>query len=420
MTSTDKRNPALYPYGPVYGLDSAEDSIWALDPVKHTVTRYDVEPRASRSEGYNPKLNYYHDGGLGAGGIPQWGTHPHNPMLDDKGRIWVTAQVRGERPQDYPDWMRKTIVTETNAPAEIDAAEKLLRGSSHHRQLAYFDTKQKRFVPVDTVFGTHHLQFDRQGRIWTNTSSAADGVAVGMFDPSKFDADNPENTEPEAQKAYVRVDPRTGAHIPGWGYAVIPNPVDGTIWQANSQTDGPNNKLFVLDPKTGKFKDYPLPLPGRGPHGIDATTDGKLWFPTASGHLGRFDPKTELFTYWDLPGPKFKNVGSDTGSAQWAYFLWVDQFDALGLGKDTVIVCGTSFSALQAFNPRTESFTVITIPYPLTFYMRGLDGRIDDPKAGWKGRGLWTAYNGYLPRLFTESRIGTLVHVQLRPNPLAY
>ena len=29
------------------------------------------------------------------------------------------------------------------------------------------------------------------------------------------------------------------------------------------------------------------------------------------------------------------------------------------------------------------------VPYPMGFYTRGMDARIDDPKAGWKGRGIW-------------------------------
>ncbi len=33
---------------------------------------------------------------------------------------------------------------------------------------------------------------------------------------------------------------------------------------------------------------------------------------------------------------------------------------------------------------------VLRVPYPLGFYAKGFDGRIDDPKAGWKGRGLWS------------------------------
>ena len=33
---------------------------------------------------------------------------------------------------------------------------------------------------------------------------------------------------------------------------------------------------------------------------------------------------------------------------------------------------------------------MLRIPYPLGFFAKGLDGRIDDPNAGWKGRGLWS------------------------------
>jgi hypothetical protein len=39
-------------------------------------------------------------------------------------------------------------------------------------------------------------------------------------------------------------------------------------------------------------------------------------------------------------------------------------------------------------------------------------------KAGWKGRGLWMTYSSYLPK-FTETKLGSVDHVQLRPNPLA-
>jgi hypothetical protein len=29
----------------------------------------------------------------------------------------------------------------------------------------------------------------------------------------------------------------------------------------------------------------------------------------------------------------------------------------------------------------------LRVPYPLGFYAKGFDGRIDDPNAGWKGEG---------------------------------
>ena len=143
------------------------------------------------------------------------------------------------------------------------------------------------------------------------------------------------------------------------------------------------------------------------------STDGIVWFSAGSGHLGRFDPKTEKFTYWELPGPKYPGTGKETGSTEYPYFLWVDQFDALGLGKNTVIVTGTSSDAMFIFDPKAETFTVFRMPYPMPFFTRGLDGRIDDATAGWKGRGLWASYNSYMPK-FSETRMGYVT-----PHPAA-
>ena len=64
---------------------------------------------------------------------------------------------------------------------------------------------------------------------------------------------------------------------------------------------------------------------------------------------------------------------------------------------------------------------VLRVPYPIGFYAKGFDGRIDDPKAGWKGRGLWAANGDRTPWLI-EGGKGTkplAAHFQLRPDPLA-
>ena len=48
-------------------------------------------------------------------------------------------------------------------------------------------------------------------------------------------------------------------------------------------------------------------------------------------------------------------------------------------------------------------------------------GRIDDPNAGWKGRGLWTTSGDRTPWLMEGGKGSKplVVHFQLRPNPLA-
>ncbi len=401
--STDKRDPTLYPYGKVWGIDIGQSFLWALDPVTHTVTSREVPMR------HGPSRDPSREGRI------QGNTSSHNPMLDDQGNVWLTTRMRG---RETPGWAHDVVV-DTAGGSSRQLSD---RDMSSGRQLGYFDTDREEFVLVDTVYGTHHLQFDSQGRLWTS----GDRSRLGMLDPSKLDPERPGETEAMAQTAFTKIDPETGRSVMGGGYGIIVSPKDDTIWRAGypgifGQPPLPNlvgNRIDMFDPKTGAYEQYVLPPPAYGPRGIDATTDGTLWFGTGSGHLGRFDPQTEEFTYWETPGPKIRGTSDATGSADFHYYIWVDQFDAFGLGADMVILTGTNSDSLLVFDPATEEFTTLRIPYPLGTFTRGLDGRIDDPNGGWKGRGLWVS-NNTDGLLHTENRLGYISQIQLRPDPLA-
>jgi hypothetical protein len=76
------------------------------------------------------------------------------------------------------------------------------------------------------------------------------------------------------------------------------------------------------------------------------------------------------------------------GSANHAYYLWVDRFNTLGLGPNVPIAStngGESLLAIVDGKP-----VDLRVPYPQGFFTKNVDGRIDDPNGGWKGRGLWT------------------------------
>ena len=88
------------------------------------------------------------------------------------------------------------------------------------------------------------------------------------------------------------------------------------------------------------------------------------------------------------------------------------------MGADTVIMNGTGSDSLLAFNQKSQTFATIRVPYPLNTYTRGLDGRIDDAQAGWKGRGLWFT-NGLDPIIHSEITQSYVGKIQLRPHPLA-
>ena len=439
--ATDKRRPTLYPHGPVYAVDLGNDRMLALDPVTHEASAFTVPTL----EGFDtPWCAQTYQGAMAGGqeAIPMgFGSlgcpvepgitgftgryhnpaNPHNPMLDAQGRVWITTQVRRQWDEDLPQFCR-----------DADG----IRGRYHHRQLGYYDTESQRFELIDTCYGTHHLQFDEDGVLWLS----GDSFVIGWFDPAKFDPTKPETLEAAQGWSEVRVDSdgdgEADTPIVGFNYGIIPNPSDGSVWtaQPGGNPGDPldyRGRLVRYDPATGKHETYVPPSPGSGPRGVDVDTNGIIWASMGgSGHLARFDRSLcrqtwgagdqcpEGWTLYQSPGPSMQTRSGDRLGADFHYYLFVDQFDTLGLGKDTVILNGTGSDSLLAFDQAEERFTVIRIPYPLNTFTRGLDGRIDDPAAGWKGRGLWFT-NGGDPIIHSEEPRSYAGKVQLRPNPLA-
>ncbi len=96
----------------------------------------------------------------------------------------------------------------------------------------------------------------------------------------------------------------------------------------------------------------------------------------------------EGWTLYPFPGPKLAG-DPGTGSAEASYYTWVDQHDMLGLGKDIPFATGNQNESLIAL--KDGKMVNLVVPYPMGFYAKTFDGRIDDPNAGWKGRGIWAS-----------------------------
>lgn len=439
--ATDKRDPHVNAGGPVYGVDLANDYLLVVDPRTHTADRIKVPTRngfatpwaaqtykplgggAERPFGFGSMGDPWPGGQSSAPGAYKNPANPHNPMMDAEGRVWLTTQIRRQWAEDTPAWCKQDAVI----------VEK-----SHHRQLGYYDPKAKRWQLLDTCYGTHHLQFDADGVLWTS----GDDFVIGGFDPRRFDPAKPESEGAAQRHSEVRIDSdgdgKADQSIVGFHYGVIPNPKDRSVWSAVppgiSSAPGTPGWLLRYDPATDRHEAFSPPAPGTGPRGVDVDTQGRVWTALAgSGQLAMFDRRkckqtwgtgaqcAEGWTTWEVPGPRVAAL-ADAGpvaSADMFYYLWVDQFDTLGLGRDTVIVNGTNSDALIAFQPATERFVTLRVPYPLNTYTRGLDGRIDDEKLGWKGRGLWYT-NGLDPMIHSEVQQSYVAKMQLRPDPLAH
>jgi hypothetical protein len=434
LSGTDRRNPTVNGYGRLYGApELSTDEFPILDPVKNTATVFKAPVRDANT----PTTN---DDPVAAPS-PYWGeeriwdskANAHNPMLDHMGRVWYTARVRGA---DNPTFCRKGS---DHPSAKVFPVER------SGRQLAVYEPKNGKYTFVDTCYSTHHLQFaeDANHTLWTSGG----GPVVGWLDTKKFDASgdaaaaqgwapfildtNGNGRRDEWVEPDQPVDPKLDKRIASGFYAVMPNPKDGSVWGSVAfQYPG---ALLRFDPRTSLSEVYTVPLPGFGVRGADIDRNGVVWVSLGSGHLGQFDRRKckaalngreatgahcdEGWTFHDLPGPGFAELPKF--SVESSYYTWVDQHDALGLGANVPIATGNLFDGVHAL--AGGNFVTLRIPYPLGFYTKGFEGRIDDAKAGWKGRGLWVPSGDRTPWLM-EGGKGTrplVVHFQMRPNPLA-
>ncbi len=444
LIASDRRDPTVNAYGKLYGsTEYSTDLIPILDPVKNTATSFTAPIRdPDTPEALGP--------GHAASASPMqpspyWGAEKiwdtklnnHNGMFDRKGRVWFAARFRGP---NNPAFCKKG----SNQPSA-----KLFPLERTNRQITMFDPKTGDYRFVDTCFQTHHLQFgyDSNDTLWTSGGGPVIGwVNTKMLDETgdmaksqgwtAFILDTNGNGK---RDDYVEpnqpVDPTKDKRIVASLYAVMPSPVDGSIWGTVRANPGAVVRIVPgpNPPETALSEIYNVPLPGFGVRGGDIDSKGVVWVSLASGHLGSFDrrkckgplngPKAtgnhcpEGWTFYRYPGPGFQGIGEN--SAEASYYTWVDQHNTFGLGDDVPMSTGNLNDGLIAL--KDGKMIILRVPYPLGFYAKGFDGRIDDPNAGWKGRGLWTTSGDRTPWLKEggKGRKPIVVHFQLRPNPLA-
>ena len=446
LVSTDRRKPTVNGYGKIYGaLEASADYLPVLDPVNHTLDQIPLtmmDPEAGPVSGPPVAESPY----WGDEAIWDSRANVHNPMLDEQGRVWITARVRG---RDNPDWCQSG----SNHPS---AQVFPLQGSG--RQLGLYDPASGEYTHIDTCFSTHHLMFaeDANDTLWTSGG----GQVVGWLDAKKFletgDAAASQGWTPfildtngngVRDAEYVEpgdaVDPTKDKRInPGGLYAVSPAP-DGSVWGSILGFPGSVARLVPGDnpSETALTEYYELPVDENGdpiegfsPRGMDIDRDGVAWVALASGHMASFDRRKcvgplngpqatgqhcpEGWSFHTEPLPQFKNLDR-SGSSEGSYYTWVDQFNALGLGENIPINTGNQSDALLVL--KDGEWVRMRVPYPLGFYTKWMDGRIDDPNAGWKGRGIWATFSSRAPfHMETgEGATSIVFHFQMRPNPLS-
>ena len=447
--SVDRRNVNSNPNGLIYGVhEDSSDFMTVLDPIKNTFAQIPIPvkpgtPMAEPEELLEPS--------------PYWGNEAvaishataHSLMMDSQGRIWTAARTR-----------------DLDNPASCKAGSTLpsaavLPIKSSSRQTNFYDPKTGKWTLVDMCSSSQHLMFaeDANSTLWFSNPG---GDNVGWLNTKMYDethdSDKSQGWTPfvldtngngkrdEYTEPGQPMDPTKDMRIKVGFYGVSPSPVDGSIWGTVLGFPGAIVRLVPgSDPaKTALAEIYELPwnnskaaVQGFSPRGMDIDREGVVWTVLASGHFASFDRRKckgplngptatgqqcpEGWALYRTPGPSFKGVDERIGSADSNYYNWVDQFDTFGLGKNVPIATANGTDALEALDPKTGKFIVMRVPYPMGFFAKSMDGRIDDPKTGWKGKGLWSTYATRTP-WHLEGGKGTTskaVKFQLRPDPLA-
>jgi hypothetical protein len=443
--STDKRKPTVNGGGKIYGAtEFSTDFTPVLDPKTNTTSVIRIPVR-------DPKTPDGRDAPM----MPSayWGDEPiwssqtvaHNPMFDGQGRVWFTSRIR---PSKTPDFCQN---------GDLNPSAKMTPIKSSSRQASVYDPKTGKFTLINTCFSTHHLIFaeDADNTLWFSGG----GPVVGWIDTKKF-LETGDEVKSQGWTALVLdtngngkrdeavgprdpVDPAKDKLLPGGFYGIAYSPVDGAIWGSIRNFPGGVVRLTPgrNPPETALAEYYEVPWKdpsaknyGYGPRGMDIDRNGVVWMPLSSGDLASFDrskckgplngPKAtgqqcpEGWSVYPFPGPQFEGV-SDKGSAESAYYAWVDQFNTAGLGDNVPMATGNANEGILALVD--GKFVTMRVPYPMGFYAKGLDGRIDDPNGGWKGRGIWTTTGTRAPFHMEggKANLPKVVHFQVRPNPLA-
>ena len=277
--ATDKRNPTVNANGPIYGVNISNDELTMLDPVTHEATSLPVPLRADPATVAPMIARSMPVPSRFFGDELIWNdpANPHNPMMDEQGRVWLTSAIR---PRPNPDWCKEGS---DNRFARYFPIERGYRGA------VYYDPPTESFEMIDTCFGTHHLQFAEDDDHTLFFSGG--GAVVGWLETAVYD----ETGDEQASQ--------------GWCPTVIDTNGDGVITQPWNE---PNRRgqIDAFDPSrdtrlvVGSYGIVPDPLNDTGVWVVSNRFPGRL----AYLDIGDDPPETCLTEVYEVPSALDPNV----------------------------------------------------------------------------------------------------------------
>jgi virginiamycin B lyase len=260
------------------------------------------------------------------------GARPHDSLATRDGGLWYTGQMANVLGRVDPatgqvkEYPLKTAHSGPHGLME-DANGNIWYTANTGAAIGRLDPRTGAVteypMPDPTVGDPHTLVFDAKGILWFTAQNAN---RVGRLDPKTGEIKLAAMPTTNARPYGMAVDSKGTVFIVEFGTngvaAVdpitmgvreykLPNAAsrprriaitgDDMVWY----TDYSRGMIGRLDPATGQVKEWPSPSgPKSAPYGISAI-GGALWYSeseTTPNTVVRFDPKTEAFQSWAIPG----------------------------------------------------------------------------------------------------------------------
>ena len=263
--------------------------------------------------------------------VPTQGSRPHDPVAAKDGSIWWTGQLANKLGRIDPktntirEYTLKTPHSGPHGLAEDKDGNIWFTGNAI-AAIGKLDPKTgvttEYKLPDAKAKDPHTINIDQKGVVWFTVQQ---GNFVGKVDPKTGEV--------------KLVTPPTERSRP---YGLVINS-KGVPWYVPFGT----NKIAKIDPDTMAITEFPLPNAAARPRRLWFENDDTIWYTDfPRGMLGRFDVKTSTIKEWPSPsGPKSEPYGIVfTKGAVW--------YNESGAKPNTIV----------RFDPQTEKFQSWAIP----------------------------------------------------------
>jgi virginiamycin B lyase len=263
--------------------------------------------------------------------VPTIGSRPHDPAAAKDGSIWWSGQLANKLGRLDPKTgaiREDSLKTPHSGPHGLieDKDGNIWFTGNVGSFIGKLDPKTGLVteypMPAPGAQDPHTLIFDHDGILWFTAQQAN---RVGRLDPKSGEVKLVTLPAPKSRPYGMAVNSKNVVHFVEFG----------------------GNRIATIDGKTMAITEHALPDAGARPRRIAIGPDDVIWYTDfARGFLGRLDPATGKVTEWQSPsGPKSEPYGIVFTKGA----LWYNE----SFAKPNTIV---------RFDPKTEKFQTWAIP----------------------------------------------------------